>query len=78
MCTNIPASTSLISLLPLLYLGDIVQLGSTCVFRFNHPREAEKMKQCSDEVIIAQVFEVVQSVIMDEKKLVTPLMYITM
>ena len=65
------------SLIPLLYLGDIVQLGSTCVFRFNHPREAEEMKHCSDEVI-TQVFEVVQCVIMDKKKLVTPLMYITM
>jgi hypothetical protein len=30
--------------------GDIVQLGSTTVFRFNHPREAAEMKDCPDEL----------------------------
>ena len=32
-----------------LCVGDIVQLGSTTVFRFNHPREAAEMKDCPDE-----------------------------
>ena len=30
-------------------VGDIVQLGSTTVFRFNHPQEAAEMKDCPDE-----------------------------
>ena len=29
--------------------GDIVQLGSTTVFRFNHPQEATEMKGSADE-----------------------------
>lgn len=35
-----------------LYTGDIVQFGSTVVFRFNHPKEAAEMKESSAEVSI--------------------------
>lgn len=41
--------------LSLLYVylpGDIVQFGSTTVFRFNHPQEAAEMKGGSDEVCL--------------------------
>ena len=32
-----------------MYIGDIVQLGSTTVFRFNHPGEAAEMKDYPNE-----------------------------
>ena len=32
-----------------VHVGDIVQLGSTTVFRFNHPQEAAEMKDGSNE-----------------------------
>ena len=31
--------------LALMVSGDLVQLGSSTVFRFNHPQEADKMRR---------------------------------
>ena len=40
---------TLVILLCILCVGDIVQLGSSSVFRFNHPREAAEMKDFPNE-----------------------------